>query len=157
MGIETIELVLTVALVLNAPALIALIMIQQGKGAGVGAAFGSGASQTMFGSAGATSFLTTMTTWLAVGFFVIAFGLAWSARERAEQLGTVGIPALEAEVPAALDVQIPAGDGLLEVPVDGDVPTLSVDAVPADADDVPALDAGGDVPAVDAAPESDEG
>ena len=149
MGIETIELVLTVALVLDALALVALIMIQQGKGAGVGAAFGSGASQTMFGSAGATSFLTTMTTWLAVGFFVITFGLAWSARERAEQLGTVGIPELDGEVPAALE--IPTDDALLQIPVDDDVPALGADAVPADGSDVPVLDAAEDVPVAGAA------
>ena len=157
MGIETIELVLTVALVLDALALIALIMIQQGKGAGVGAAFGSGASQTMFGSAGATSFLTTMTTWLAVGFFVITFGLAWSARERAEQLGTVGIPDLEAEVPAALEVDIPTDDMLLQAPTDGDVPALPAGAMSEGGADVPAIDASEDVPGVEATSENVDG
>ena len=137
MGIETIELVLRVALVIDALGLIALIMIQQGKGASVGAAFGSGASQTMFGSAGASSFLTTLTTWLAVAFFVITFALAWAARERAETLGSIGIPELrEEDTPSAFD----------EIPVDdtmdfGDVPELSVEVVPAPQDsEVPSAD-----------------
>jgi len=137
--IETIELVLTIALVLDALALIALIMIQQGKGASVGAAFGSGASQTMFGSAGASSFLNTLTTWLAIGFFLVTFGLAWTARERAESLGTVGIPQLEQAAPEA-----PASTGL---PVEDDFPTL--EAVPSE---VPASGAAdedaGEVPTV---------
>jgi preprotein translocase subunit SecG len=127
MAIENIELALTIALVVDALALIALIMIQQGKGASVGAAFGSGASQTMFGSAGASGFLNTLTTWLAVGFFVITFGLAWTARERAEALGTVGIPQLD--TPAV--VETPDDDGF------GDSPELRVDATPLSESDVP--------------------
>ncbi|MGB0267481.1 MAG: preprotein translocase subunit SecG, partial [Pseudomonadales bacterium] len=50
---ETLELVLRVLLVLDALALIGLVLLQQGRGASMGAAFGSGASATMFGSAGA--------------------------------------------------------------------------------------------------------
>jgi len=89
---DQIELVLRVLLVVNAVALIGLVLLQQGRGASMGAAFGSGASQTLFGSAGATSFLTKLTAWLAVAFFAITFSLAWAARERAEAAGTVGIP-----------------------------------------------------------------
>lgn len=141
MEIETIELVLTIALVLDALALVALIMIQQGKGASVGAAFGSGASQTMFGSAGASSFLNSLTTWLAVGFFVVTFGLAWTARERAESLGTVGIPQLEETAPAS-----PSSTGL---PLEDDFPTLEVQAVPSEAAEVPSASTAdqGEVPA----------
>ena len=53
-------------------------MIQQGKGADVGAAFGSGSSNTVFGSSGGATAMTRLTTWLAIGFFVIAFGLAYT-------------------------------------------------------------------------------
>ena len=145
------ETFLEIVYALVALFIILVVLIQGGNQGGVGAAFGSGASQTMFGSAGATSFLTTMTTWLAVGFFVITFGLAWSARERAEQLGTIGIPELDAEVPAALE--IPTDDALLQIPVDDDVPALGADAVPADGSDVPVLDAAEDVPVAGAASE----
>lgn len=100
---DNIEIALRVALVLDAIALIALILVQQGKGANVGAAFGSGASQTMFGSGGASSFINTVITWLAVAFFVITFALAWAARERAEAMGTIGIPQIRDEVPMTDD------------------------------------------------------
>ncbi len=58
-------------------ALIGLVLIQHGKGAEVGAAFGSGASQTMFGSRGSASFLTRSTAVLATLFFVLSLFLAY--------------------------------------------------------------------------------
>jgi preprotein translocase subunit SecG len=57
-------------------ALIALILLQRGKGADVGASFGAGASQTLFGSGGSGNALTRTTAWLAAIFFVSSFGLA---------------------------------------------------------------------------------
>ena len=95
---STLELVLLMLLVVDAIALAALVLLQQGRGADVGAAFGSGASNTMFGSGGSASFLTKLTVWLAIGFFVISFGLAWTAKERAASMSTLGIP--QVEVPA---------------------------------------------------------
>lgn len=86
---------LVALLILIALALVVLVLLQRGKGADIGAAFGSGASNTVFGSAGSLSFLTKVTAWLAVGFFVVSFGLAYTARERAESVGEVGIPQAE--------------------------------------------------------------
>jgi len=101
------ENVLLGLLVVDALALIVLVLIQQGKGADVGAAFGSGGSNTMFGSAGSGSFLSRTTTWLSIGFFLISFGLAYTAKQRAAEVSTLGIPqvsAPEAErEPSALD------------------------------------------------------
>ena len=57
--------------------LIGLILIQQGKGSQAGAAFGSGASQTVFGSQGAGGFLSRATTYLAVIFFIVNLSLAY--------------------------------------------------------------------------------
>lgn len=65
------EQILIFLLVLIAIALVALVLIQHGKGADVGAAFGSGASNTMFGSQGSTSFLFKLTFGLAIVFFII--------------------------------------------------------------------------------------
>ncbi|RKQ95799.1 protein translocase SecG subunit [Kushneria sinocarnis] len=62
---------------LLAVSLIALVLIQQGKGAEAGAAFGGGASQTVFGSQGSTSFLAKLTGVLAALFFATSLGLAW--------------------------------------------------------------------------------
>ena len=68
-----IEKVFLVLLVLDALALIGLVLLQQGKGADVGAAFGSGSSGTVFGSSGGANFLTRLTTFFAVLFFVLSF------------------------------------------------------------------------------------
>ena len=62
--------------VLAAAGLIAIVLVQRGPGATMGAAFGSGASGTVFGSRGAGNFLTRTTTWLAVAFFGISLALA---------------------------------------------------------------------------------
>ena len=67
--------VLIIAYVLIALALIGLVLIQQGKGADMGASFGAGSSATVFGSGGSGNFLTKTTTWLAVAFFVISLVL----------------------------------------------------------------------------------
>lgn len=104
------ELILMLLLVIDAIALIALVLIQQGKGADVGAAFGSGGANTMFGSSGSGSFLTTMTTWLTVGFFAISFGLAYFAKERAADLTDLGIPVIE----NSLSIDGSSGDAALE-------------------------------------------
>ena len=64
-------------------------------GALMGAAFGSGSSNTMFGASGGTSFLTRATAWLAIGFFAIAFGLAYIANERAGTVSDIGIPQVD--------------------------------------------------------------
>ena len=89
---STLETVLLSLLVIDALALIALVLMQQGKGADVGAAFGSGSSNTVFGSSGGATALTSVTTWLSIGFFVIAFGLAYTAKERSERASQLGIP-----------------------------------------------------------------
>ena len=84
--VNTVETILLILLVLDAVALVVLVLIQQGRGADIGAAFGSGGANTLFGSAGSASFLTKTTAWLAIGFFVISFGLAYTAKERAGAL-----------------------------------------------------------------------
>jgi preprotein translocase subunit SecG len=62
--------------------LIVLILLQHGRGADAGAAFGSGASATVFGARGSGSFLTKFTAILAIMFFANSLGLAYlSARQ----------------------------------------------------------------------------
>lgn len=63
--------------VLIAIAVVGLVLLQHGKGADAGAAFGSGASQTVFGSQGSGSFLTRVTAILATVFFVTSLMLAY--------------------------------------------------------------------------------
>jgi len=56
--------------------LILVVLLQSGKGANMGAAFGAGSSQTMFGSSGAGNFLTKLTTGAAIVFMITSFSLA---------------------------------------------------------------------------------
>ncbi|MDC1220818.1 preprotein translocase subunit SecG [Candidatus Thioglobus sp.] len=65
--------------VLLALGLVGLILIQHGKGADAGAAFGSGAAGSVFGARGAHSFLYKLTAVMAIGFFVTSISLAYFA------------------------------------------------------------------------------
>ena len=97
--------------VVMAIAIIGLVLIQQGKGADAGASFGGGASQTVFGASGSGNFLTKATSILAVVFFVTSFALAVIAKNKAESVGSVGLPTVTtpADVPAQAPAT-PAGD-----------------------------------------------
>jgi preprotein translocase subunit SecG len=70
--------------------LIVLILMQHGKGADAGAAFGSGASATVFGSRGSGNFMTRTTTILAVLFFVVCLSLAYLSANRSAPDGVTG-------------------------------------------------------------------
>jgi len=101
--------------VLACVGLIMIVLLQRGKGADLGAAFG-GSSQTVFGSQGAGGFLTKMTTAAAVVFMFTSLGLAYlsSTRVQATVMGgakekqAVEAPAVPDEVPA--DEEAPAAE-----------------------------------------------
>ena len=78
---ESIYTLLFILLVIVAIALIAFVLIQHGKGADAGAAFGSGSSSTVFGSLGSGSFLTKVTTFLAIVFLANSLLLAYLASQ----------------------------------------------------------------------------
>ncbi|MEC6832240.1 preprotein translocase subunit SecG [Photobacterium toruni] len=81
------EILLVIYLV-AALGVIGLVMIQQGKGADMGASFGAGASGTLFGSSGSGNFLTRMTTLCAIIFFAISLVLGnISTKKAAETSG----------------------------------------------------------------------
>ena len=101
-GLETL---IVVAHVLVALALVGLVLIQQGKGADMGAAFGGGASQTVFGSQGSGSFLTRLTAVLAAVFFVTSFSLAVFAKNRADIAVEAGIPTVVEDRRAADEIE----------------------------------------------------
>ena len=71
--------------VLAAIFLIALVLLQQGKGATIGAAFGSGASQTVFGSRGSGSFLMRLTIGIVIVFFSTSIALNYLASHVVKQ------------------------------------------------------------------------
>ena len=104
------ETLVVVVHVVIAVALVGLILIQQGKGADAGAAFGGGASQTVFGSQGSGSFLTRVTSILALVFFVTSFSLAIFAKQRAEVAGQAGVPMVE-QVQESAPAEQAAGEG----------------------------------------------
>ena len=114
---ESLHLVLLVAQVVIAVSLIGFILIQHGKGADAGAAFGSGASSTVFGSQGSDNFLTRATAVLAFLFLSNSLFLGYMATQRVveptslmdsapvvvEEVITTGVPVMdttESDIPA---------------------------------------------------------
>lgn len=85
------EQLILIVHVLAALGIIGLILLQQGKGADMGASFGAGASQTLFGSGGGGNVLTRSTAMLAILFFATSFGLAVVAKDKASQAGLVDV------------------------------------------------------------------
>lgn len=79
--------------VLAALCVIGLVLVQQGKGATIGAAFGSGASQTVFGSRGSGSFLMRLTIGLVVVFFSTSIALNYLASRAMRQDRVITLPA----------------------------------------------------------------
>ncbi|KTD22673.1 protein-export membrane protein secG (preprotein translocase subunit) [Legionella lansingensis] len=78
--------------VLIAIVLIGLVLIQHGKGADIGAAFGSGASSTVFGSQGTGSFLFKLTGGLALTFFVTSLSLSYLVSSQYQKATQQAIP-----------------------------------------------------------------
>jgi len=81
------ETILTVVHLFLAIGLVGLVLIQHGKGADAGAAFGSGASATVFGAQGSANFLSRATAVLATLFFITSLWLAYYAMQTTEQAG----------------------------------------------------------------------
>ena len=72
--------------------LIGFVLIQHGRGADAGAAFGGGASQTLFGSTGSANFLSRTTAILATLFFATSFSLSYIATQQMKTQNTVYAP-----------------------------------------------------------------
>ncbi|MGD9872577.1 MAG: preprotein translocase subunit SecG [Thauera sp.] len=109
--------------VLSALGVIVLVLLQHGKGADMGAAFGSGASGSLFGATGSANFMSRLTGGLATVFFLCTLGLAFVSNKSQQA------PSSVMEQPAA-------------APGDASIPSVSAPAVPA-APASPAPAAGG--------------
>jgi preprotein translocase subunit SecG len=125
--------------------LIGLILIQHGKGADMGAAFGSGASGTVFGAKGSGSFLTRLTAGLATLFFITSMVMAYFAAQRDDNvdvLGGIELPAAveEQSVPQSDIPLVPAADSSDMPPIVTDEPASEVPVAPVESGDVPAVD-----------------
>ncbi len=142
----TIQTLLLVLQVIVAITLIGFILIQHGKGADAGAAFGSGASATVFGSRGSGNFMTKTTTVLATIFLANSLLLAYLSSQAVQTPGSLlddepafVLPQVEDE-PAA-DVPVVEEDTSA---VPSDMPQILGEEVPADTSsapmDVPALE-----------------
>ena len=117
--------------VIAALAIIALVLLQHGKGADVGAAFGSGASGSLFGATGSANFLSRATAVLAAVFFVTSLGLAYLASHRTLEGG--GVMDAVKEVPAGKDVPpaaSPASKGVPDKPAEGNQSGTKANDIP---------------------------
>ncbi|WP_395624801.1 preprotein translocase subunit SecG [Thermomonas sp.] len=127
---------INVLYVLVAIAMIGLILMQRGAGAQAGSGFGGGASATVFGSRGASNFLTKSTKWLAIVFFTISMGMAVYASKSARQGGAepaaADLGVMGQAAPAAPARQVPSA----QVP-SAQVPSAQVPAAPAQAPAAP--------------------
>ncbi len=105
--------------------IIGLVLMQQGKGADAGAAFGSGASGSVFGAQGSASFLSRTTAIFATLFFITSLGLAVLSGyqgKKADIMDTPEIPEIKSDVPLTQSVPTPSDAiTVTEVPV---APTL---------------------------------
>ena len=104
--------IVQVVQLLAALAMIGLILVQHGKGADMGAAFGSGSSGSLFGASGGANFMSRTTGVLAAVFFVCTLALAYFGNLRPVSSGSVlegavVAPAPVAELPASGAAQIP--------------------------------------------------
>ena len=121
--------------VISALAIIGLVLVQHGKGADMGAAFGSGASGSLFGASGSSNFLSKSTAVAAAVFFASTLALAYAGNSRTNTedegvMGRVTVPSTQAPatgVPANAGANVPA--------------TAPAPAAPAPAADVPTLPA----------------
>ena len=121
--------VLTGVQLVSAASIVFLVLLQRGKGADAGAGFGSGASGTVFGARGSSTFLSKMTAVLATCFFMTSLSLAYLASHRT----TTGPKSLIEQVPVT-------------------APALPAPALPAPASELPAMPATTPAPAPATAP-----
>lgn len=147
-------LILNVVYVLVAIAMIALILMQRGAGAQAGSGFGAGASATVFGSRGASNFLTKSTKWLAITFFSVALFMAWNATHGAkpkaatqQDLGVMSqtaVPKADTKAPAVPAQPLPQAAPVqsLPVPPPADAKPPSAPADPGTAPAQPATQGG---------------
>ncbi len=126
---ENLNSILLVAQVLLSISLIVLILMQHGKGADAGAAFGSGASATVFGARGSGNFLSRATTMIAILFFIVCLSLAYISSNRVAPDGVTGSvtaqelePAPVMEEGAMQEGDMPPADTAGETAADSDLP-----------------------------------
>ncbi len=133
---DTIQRAVLIAHTLIALLIIVLVLLQRGKGADAGAAFGAGASGTVFGARGSSSFFSRATAVCATAFFISSLTLAYLS----SQTGSAPASLLEdAPLVETATEEVPALSD--EMPVSDDLPALeAAEDLIEDATDLPALE-----------------
>lgn len=135
--------------------LVGLILIQHGKGADMGAAFGSGASSTVFGARGSASFLSRTTAALATLFFLTSLALAYFASQVTEVPGLMDVPAPAPMAVAEPEVEVPVPmDSAVPGPAESELPAVGEPAEAAPEGEVSMESAGAEESAVSAPEDS---
>jgi preprotein translocase subunit SecG len=86
------EFIVWILHLLVAAAVVGLVLLQHGKGADMGAAFGSGSSGSLFGASGSANFLSRSTAVLATAFFATSLGLTYFSSQKHEASKPVALP-----------------------------------------------------------------
>jgi len=123
---ENINSLLSIAQVLLSISLIALVLMQHGKGADAGAAFGSGASASVFGARGSGNFLSKATGIIATLFFIVCLSLAYvSSNRNVPDSVTQSVTTIESEqqLPASAEgSDLPPADPSSDTDTGSDLP-----------------------------------
>ena len=149
---NTVFNLIIVVQVISALAIIGLVLVQHGKGADMGAAFGSGASGSLFGASGSSNFLSKSTAVAAAVFFASTLALAWSSNSRstggedAGVMGRVTVPSSQAPatgIPSDVPGAGPNAGPTTVVPANDipQTPGVAIPAVPGEAAPAPAAPA----------------
>ena len=145
--------VLLVVQIISSLSIISLVLLQQGKGADMGSAFGSGSAGSLFGATGAANFLSRATKWAAVVFFISTIGLAYVSNRgvKGQDTGVMSNFTQSAPAPQPAGSAVPAAPG--SMPAAGGAVAPAVPGVTGAAS-VPVVPAVPSVPVVPAAPAS---
>ena len=101
------EIAILVFHILAALGIVGLVLLQHGKGADVGAAFGSGSAGSVFGSSGSANFLSRATAILALVFFATSLALSYFSARRPDSGGVMTQPVPAQSLPGQIPGQAP--------------------------------------------------
>lgn len=108
---------ITIFHVLMCIGMILIVLLQTGKGADMGAAFGGGSSQTVFGSSGPGTFLGKMTTFIAIFFMLTSLWLAYASTHKTNSIMEgASAPGVERTIPTDGENNAATGDGAVPAP-----------------------------------------
>ena len=146
---------LLVVQILSSLTIISLVLLQQGKGADMGSAFGSGSAGSLFGATGAANFMSRATKWAAVVFFISTIGLAYVTNRgtKGQDTGIMQNFSQTAPVAPPVGSAVPGLPSTVAPAPGTSVPVNSVPSVPgAPATAIPGVVPSPSAPAVPAAP-----